>query len=204
MGGLSSAGGFLSGFFGSVGPRLEEKHQQQLALDTQKKKGEFDTYWGSMQRAATRLTELKGKDKLTDEEAKEAQSLAQQYAWSEQQLNKLKERLQELIEYRTEYQQKYMQAINNSMGSTAIQEYRCFLSKLDRAIEQQYQLIAGGEQKVSNSRQHWMQKRTRMKAIDTLVEKIQTQERCQDDRREQQESDERSLFARRLTHLKSF
>ena len=143
-------------------------------------------------------------DPVARVEKNRERTAARELGQKQQQLNQLKERLQELIEYRTEYQQKYMQAINNSMGSTAIQEYRCFLSKLDRAIEQQYQLIAGGEQKVSDSRRHWMQKRTRLKAIDTLVEKIQAQERCHDDRREQQESDERSLFARRLTHLKSF
>jgi flagellar FliJ protein len=143
-------------------------------------------------------------DPVARVEKSRERTAARELGQQQQQLNELRTRLQELIDYRTEYQQKYMQAINNSMGSTAIQEYRCFLSKLDRAIEQQYQLIAGGEQKVSDSRQHWMQKRTRLKAIDTLVEKIQAQERCQDNRREQQESDERALFARRLTHLKSF
>ena len=82
-------GSFLSGLFGVVGPRLEEKHQQELELQAQKKKAEYGTYWNSMQSAATRLSQLKSKGNLTDEEKKEAQSLAAQYAWSEQQLGKL-------------------------------------------------------------------------------------------------------------------
>lgn len=79
---------FLTGFLDAIGPRLQEKHEQELALQNQKKQGEFNTYWNSMQTAATRLTQLKAKGALSPEEEKEAQSLAQQYAWSEQQLNK--------------------------------------------------------------------------------------------------------------------
>jgi flagellar FliJ protein len=143
-------------------------------------------------------------DPVARVEKNRERTAARELGQHQQELSHLKARLDELIGYRREYQQKYLQAMNNSMGSTAIQEYRCFLSKLDRAIEQQYQMIAGGEEKVSTSRQQWMKKRTRLKAIDTLVEKIQGQERCQEEKREQQENDERSLFARRLTHLKSF
>jgi hypothetical protein len=82
-------GAFLSGLFSAVGPRLEEKHQQELALQNQKKQGEYSTYWNSMQVAATKLSELKGKQNLTPKEEQEAQRLAAQYAWSGQQLTKL-------------------------------------------------------------------------------------------------------------------
>lgn len=85
----SSPGGFLSGMFNVIGPRLEEKHQQHLALENQKKQGEYGTYWNSMQAAASKLATLKSKGDLSPEEEKEAQTLAAQYAWSEGQLNKM-------------------------------------------------------------------------------------------------------------------
>jgi hypothetical protein len=82
-------GAFLSGLMSAVGPKIEEKHQQDLVLKAKQKQSEFDTYWGSMQTAATRLSQLKSKDQLTPQEEQEANKLAQQYAWSEQQLGKL-------------------------------------------------------------------------------------------------------------------
>ena len=85
----NSPPGFLTGFLGVVGPKLQEKHDQALKLQSQKKDAEFGTYWNSMQAAATRLSQLKQKGDLTPEELQEAQRLAGQYSWSEQQLNKM-------------------------------------------------------------------------------------------------------------------
>jgi flagellar FliJ protein len=119
-------------------------------------------------------------------------------------LNAMQARLEELLNYRADYQQRYSQFLGQGGGSAAIQEYRSFLNKLDRAIDHQQQLIAGGQQNVSSSRHNWMQKRTRLKAIDTLVDKLKVEEHKQEAKREQLDNDERALFARRLNHLKCF
>ncbi len=129
---------------------------------------------------------------------------AQRLGKHQSELNGMQARLEELMNYRADYQKRYGEFLGRGTGGAAIQEYRSFLAKLDRAIEHQQQLISGGQQNVSSSRAQWMKKRTRLKAIDKLVDKIKTDEIRQDARREQQESDERALFARRLNHLKCF
>jgi hypothetical protein len=89
MGGSANPGGFLSGMLGVIGPRLKEKHDESVKLQNQQKEGQFSTVWGSMQNAATRLYELKQKGQLTPEEEQEARTLASQYQWSQQELNKI-------------------------------------------------------------------------------------------------------------------
>ncbi len=129
---------------------------------------------------------------------------ARHFGHCQQQLSAHQQKLEELIGYRAEYQERYVKSMKQGTDGTTIQEYRAFLVKLDRAIAQQEQLILKSEGEVSTSRQHWMQKRTRTKAIDTLVDKIKADENRQVDRKEQRESDERALHSRRLNHLKYF
>jgi flagellar FliJ protein len=129
---------------------------------------------------------------------------AQQLGRHQSELGEMQSRLDELVNYRADYQQRYNQFLSQGTGSAAIQEYRSFLKKLDQAIAHQQQLINGGQQNVAHSRHNWLQKRTRLKAIDTLVDKLQVDEHQQEAKREQQDNDERALFARRLNHLKCF
>ena len=129
---------------------------------------------------------------------------ARHFGHCQQTLTAHQQKLEELVGYRAEYQERYVSSMKQGTDGTTIQEYRAFLLKLDRAIAQQEQLILKSEGEVSNSRQHWMQKRTRTKAIDTLVDKIKADESRQADRKEQKESDERALQSRRMNHLKYF
>jgi flagellar FliJ protein len=129
---------------------------------------------------------------------------ARHFGQCQQTLSAHQKKLDELISYRAEYQERYVTSMKQGTDGTTIQEYRAFLHKLDRAIAQQEQLIVQSEGEVSSSRQHWMQKRTRTRAIDTLVDKIKADEKRQVDRKEQKDSDERALQSRRMNHLKYF
>ena len=102
------------------------------------------------------------------------------------------QRLTELKEYLAEYLERFAKAARNGLTSSQIMEYQVFISKLEAAIEQQEKVVARSERACDSSKQQWRGRYTKSKAMDNAVDRMRLNERKNQDRREQAESDERA------------
>lgn len=103
------------------------------------------------------------------------------------------QKLAELETYRNEYIEGLQHKTRNGLNAMQMKDYRVFLGRLDEAIRQQQQVLAGLEQEAGHARQGWLQEKQRLGALDKLNDRHRQQERSDSDRREQSESNEHAL-----------
>lgn len=107
---------------------------------------------------------------------------------SHQRLNEQLARLGELNAFRRSYASRT--STDSIVSSTHWQDYQSFLNRLDTAVKAQQQIVQDCERKLATHRQRWMAKRQRVQSLERVVDKYQTQERLQEDRREQKRLDD--------------
>lgn len=95
-----------------------------------------------------------------------------------------------LVEYRAEYQARFTAAAQSGIGPSEWQNFRSFLAKLDQAVEQARQMLEHTRQNTRRGQQAWLEKRSQVKAYDTLADRHRQQLARHDQRREQKASDE--------------
>ena len=103
-----------------------------------------------------------------------------------------RQRLGELKQYLAEYLERYASAAGDGLSSSRILEYQGFISKLQTAIAEQEQIVSRSQQVCDSSKAQWRGRYTKSKAMSNAVDRIQTEERRQRDRKEQSETDDRS------------
>lgn len=104
------------------------------------------------------------------------------------------QRYQELIRYRDDYTQQF--ASGGSLSVARLQDYRIFLGRLNQAVEQQQQLVERAQQDCAKQRQRWMAIHTRVQALGKVVTRYRDEERSDNERREQKDSDAQSQHSR--------
>jgi flagellar protein FliJ len=100
-------------------------------------------------------------------------------------------RLRELQQYHADYMQNFKRSAQAGGNAMTLRDYKQFLGRLEEAVRQQEQIVAQAQQGVAGSTRSWQSAARRVKAVDTVVDKWQGEERRRDDRQEQRESDER-------------
>ncbi|GAB4356722.1 MAG: hypothetical protein Kow006_24010 [Gammaproteobacteria bacterium] len=123
------------------------------------------------------------------------QSAARSLAQQQERLAGQRAQLDELLHYRGEYAAQFQARAGGGVSATALQDYRKFMEKLDRAIQQQRLVIERQELEVERCRQQWIELRTRCDAMGKVVERFRSEERREADRREQSELDDHSAQA---------
>ncbi len=121
--------------------------------------------------------------------ADKEQEAARQLGECKRSLDEQNRRLRDLENYHQEYAGRITQA-----GSISIQEYRnlqAFMLNLNKAIEQQKQIVQRLEAEYQCKKQHWLDIRNRGKALNKVTEKYQAEEDYQRERRLQRELDDR-------------
>ncbi len=101
-----------------------------------------------------------------------------------------KDRLNQLHDYRQEYWTKLSNSKSTHFNAASLQDYRIFISRIDQAIEQQKQVVNTAEKDHEVKQQDWMQKRTKSKAIETVVTNLEEKERKHAQKVEQNTMDE--------------
>ncbi|THB72738.1 MAG: flagellar export protein FliJ [Gammaproteobacteria bacterium] len=101
-----------------------------------------------------------------------------------------KDRLSQLHDYRQEYWTKLSNTKSSHFNAASLQDYRIFISRIDQAIEQQQQVVNSAEQDHKIKQQDWMHKRTKAKAIETVVTNLEEKERKHAQKVEQKDMDE--------------
>lgn len=115
-----------------------------------------------------------------------AQSVAE---WSRKYTD-IQRQLDELLSYRDDYVNGLQHRGRDGLNAIQIKDYRLFMERLNKAIEQQQRVLNSAGDKLAVSRQALLEKQQRAKAIESVVSRYQRDERRERSRRDQSESDE--------------
>ena len=99
-------------------------------------------------------------------------------------------RLDQLELYYQEYVQQYEQQGKTGIGIKQLQSYRSFLEDLNKAIEQQKNLVQIAQGMVDEKKQHWFEARKKVKIYEKVITNYQQDEQYQEDKLEQSTMDE--------------
>jgi flagellar FliJ protein len=99
----------------------------------------------------------------------------------------------ELVTYREEYSQHLRKSGGAGIDAQRMRDYRLFLARLNEAIGHQQASVDQHRREYERKRRLWSEARVRSKALDKVVERYRHEEDATAERREQAESDERSI-----------
>lgn len=102
-------------------------------------------------------------------------------------------KLEQLKIFRKEYRDRFESAMRTGMSAMQLQEFQSFLSKLEKAIDQQQAIVEDSRQDSSAKKSAWQKKHTRTQAIGKAIERFQKVEVCAEEKKDQKESDEFGL-----------
>ena len=125
---------------------------------------------------------------VSDVEKKRAESLAA----SERRLSECESKLQDLQNYQKTYAEQFNARAGAGIGAVGLRDYQTFMARLAEAVKQQTQVVTQARVDRDAERVTWQSAAQRSEAVGGLVKRWQTEERREDDRQEQAESDERS------------
>ncbi len=107
------------------------------------------------------------------------------------------QRLEMLLGYRAEYEGRFKERGAEGMAMGQLLEYRAFLDRLNRAIEQQRAALTEAQRRMEVDRQHWLEEAQRAQSLGKVQERLRDDEQRSADAQEQRETDERAgLVAR--------
>jgi flagellar FliJ protein len=101
-------------------------------------------------------------------------------------------RLEELERYRDEYLRGLPDRAANGMHGQGLRDYQAFVARLGDAIRHQAQLVARCELERDFERNRWRDAATQAKAVETVMDRWNAEDRVNSGRIEQRESDERA------------
>lgn len=100
--------------------------------------------------------------------------------------------LENLKVYRQEYEVKYQSIAKIGLNIKQLLEFKAFMSKLDKAIVEQEQVVVGIETQLINTRKQWEQQHQKTKSMQKVCETAAKEELKIEEKREQNEQDDRS------------
>ena len=112
-------------------------------------------------------------------------------------LSRLKASLQELARYHVDYSASFSRVASEGLVSTSLRDFQVFLSRLAEAERQQERIVARAREDLATETRRWQDAAQRSKALALVVDRWSGEERRQDERRDQLETDDR---AQRITH----
>ncbi|GLR70728.1 flagellar export protein FliJ [Agaribacter marinus] len=126
-------------------------------------------------------------------EDKKSKSLLQQYQQAKQYLFENQQKLAGLEQYRLDYLQQIKQKVANGVGAKALIQHQNFVGKLDKACQQQVQIINQAVLVSDQRKTQWLAQEAKAKAIDKLIDKSKAKRHLTQTRQEQKLFDEFSL-----------
>jgi flagellar FliJ protein len=117
---------------------------------------------------------------------------AARVAAAEHKLREAEGREQDLRRYRDEYRVSFDTRARQGLDVRSLREYQAFLAKLSAAIEAQQALLKQLRRECDHERVELRAAITRRMALGKVIERINTEERTMNERRNQRESDERA------------
>lgn len=109
---------------------------------------------------------------------------------SNRDVSEQEQRLVELESYREEYARYYQQRGEQGVTAAKLMELQRFLHNLNKAIEQQQQVVAMARQRNEQSKRQWNKARGKSRALGKVVERYRKEEDRSAARQEQKDNDE--------------
>ncbi len=100
--------------------------------------------------------------------------------------------LEHLKDYQQGYKDQYQSIGVTGANIKQLLEFRAFVSKLSMAIEQQKQVVAELDEKVSSTQTHWEKQHQKTKSMEKVRGAAVKEEAKEQDKREQSEQDDRA------------
>ncbi len=100
--------------------------------------------------------------------------------------------LENLQQYQQEYLDKYNANSEQGINISQLLEFRSFVGKLDKAIDDQKNEIAEMDTKVTIARKNWERHHQKTKSIEKVCNGAASEERKIEEKREQNEQDDRA------------
>jgi flagellar FliJ protein len=125
--------------------------------------------------------------RVTETREKEA---ARALGDTNRELQQHEQRLSELQNYRDEYLRYCQEKGSDGISAAKFQELQRFLVNLNKAVEQQRQLVDFTQQTLAMKKNSWQNAHSRTRAMDTVIDRYRKQEQQSEQKREQREQDE--------------
>ncbi len=113
-------------------------------------------------------------------------------AEQQQKLARVEQQLTDLYRYRDDYALPG----DGSLTVAMLLNRQQFVERIDRAITQQVVVVDRQRRVFEHQRSLWQAAHSRQRALDSVIERRRSEERRQEDSREQAELDERSQYRR--------
>jgi len=105
--------------------------------------------------------------------------------------NQLK--LDGLLQYRREYFHKIQQKASNGLQAMSFNHHKGFITKLDKACEQQQMIISDAKKAAEQRKSQWLEQQKKRKAVELLLDKKAMEAQAKIEREEQLIADEFAL-----------
>lgn len=123
---------------------------------------------------------------------------ARRVAGTERRLAEAEQRCAELRRYHGEYQHSMQQRASVGLEVRSLREFQVFLARLASAIEAQQGLVVQLQAECERERGQLRGAMTRHQALSKVIERVRSDERRQEDRRTQRETDEHAQTRRQV------
>jgi flagellar protein FliJ len=120
---------------------------------------------------------------------------AEALAASERRVTESEAKLAELEAYHASYVHGFAARAQAGIDAVMARDYQTFLGRLEEAVRQQNQVVVRVRAQRDGEKRNWQGAAQRAEAVGQMVKRFKTEEERAADRREQVESDERSLHA---------
>jgi len=123
-------------------------------------------------------------------ELEKEQKAAQQFQLAQQHVTQQRQKLSSLQQYRLDYLRQIQATGKSGVGAKAYHQHLSFVGKLDKACQQQMNLISQATVVADQRKRAWLEQQKRRKAVDMLIDKKALAARQKESRLEQIMSDE--------------
>jgi flagellar export protein FliJ len=118
--------------------------------------------------------------------------LAKCVAKAQRRVAEAEAKLQELSRYYVDYAASFSRLATKGLISTSLRDFQVFLARLAEAEKQQERIVARAREDLAAETHRWRDAAQRSKALALVVERWTGEERLQDERRDQLETDDRA------------
>lgn len=109
--------------------------------------------------------------RLAEFEREKEQQVAQMFQQAQQNVVQQKQKLSSLEQYRIDYLRGIQQTGREGVTAKHYQQHLSFVGKLDKACEQQMQVIAQAKMAAEQRKQRWLKQQQKVKAVELLLDK---------------------------------
>ncbi len=132
-------------------------------------------------------------ERVAQWEREKEEQAARNLKLAQQQLQMEQQKLQGLESYKIDYLKQIQQVASQGIKAQSLNQHHSFIGKLDKACEQQTQLLRNADNIVKQRRQQWLKQQGKRKAVEHLLQKHASQLQQKQNKAEQAMMDEFAL-----------